>query len=118
MKKDKWFYGVDSIRFILAFIVLISHSHLIYATVLKQSTHPLLRYLGVFTANAFDGTSAVIAFFIISVSTFYRQHLLPNFQALIFFVLKPLPEHIEFSITTQILKSFLVVNKTLLISLF
>ena len=63
---NKWFYGVDSIRFVLAFIVLLSHSDLVYATVLKHSTNALLRFSGYYLANAFDGTSAVIAFFIIS----------------------------------------------------
>src|SRR5258707_15737076 len=62
----KWFYGVNSIRFVLAFKVLLSHSNIIYATVLKHSPHLPFRYIGVFLANAFDGTSAVIAFFIIS----------------------------------------------------
>jgi len=64
--KTKWFYGVDSIRFVLAFIVMLSHFDNVYATALKQSTHSIFRDAGYFLANAFDGTSAVIAFFIIS----------------------------------------------------
>lgn len=63
---NKWFYGVDSIRFIMAFIVMLSHFDNVYATALKHSGYSLLRDGGYFLANAFDGTSAVIAFFIIS----------------------------------------------------
>jgi peptidoglycan/LPS O-acetylase OafA/YrhL len=63
---NKWFYGVDSIRFVLAFIVMLSHFDNVYATALKHSGHSLVRDAGYFLANAFDGTSAVIAFFIIS----------------------------------------------------
>src|SRR5258708_38740035 len=66
MKSNKWFYGVDSIRFVLAFIVMLSHFDNVYATALNNASHSLLRDAGYFLANAFDGTSAVIAFFIIS----------------------------------------------------
>jgi peptidoglycan/LPS O-acetylase OafA/YrhL len=62
----KWFSGINSLRFILAFVVMLSHSNLIYVTALKHSHYLLLRLTGYFFANAFDGTSAVIAFFIIS----------------------------------------------------
>lgn len=63
---NKWFYGVDSVRFVLAFIVMLSHFDNVYATALKHSSHSLVRDAGYFVANAFDGTSTVIAFFIIS----------------------------------------------------
>ena len=63
---NKWFGGVDSIRFVLAVMVVFSHFDNVYATALKHSSHSLLRNAGYFLANAFDGTSAVIAFFIIS----------------------------------------------------
>ena len=63
---NKWFYGVDSLRFILAFIVMLSHFNNLYIIALKHSSHVIFRYTGYFLANAFDGTSAVIAFFIIS----------------------------------------------------
>jgi peptidoglycan/LPS O-acetylase OafA/YrhL len=63
---NKWFYGIDSIRFVLAFIVMLSHLDNVYASALKHSTHALLRYAGYFLANSFDGIAAVIAFFIIS----------------------------------------------------
>jgi peptidoglycan/LPS O-acetylase OafA/YrhL len=76
----KWFYGVDSIRFLLAFIVMLSHFDNVYATALKHSTHGLIRYSGYFLANAFDGTSAVIAFFIISgfVIHYPNRNGIPN----------------------------------------
>lgn len=65
-KQTKWFYEVDSIRFILAFVVMLSHFDNVYADSLKHSTFLAAKYIGIFLANAFDGTSAVIAFFIIS----------------------------------------------------
>jgi peptidoglycan/LPS O-acetylase OafA/YrhL len=65
-QSNKWFYGVNSIRFVLAFIVMLSHFDNIYADGLKTSPHLPIKFLGMFLANAFDGTSAVIAFFIIS----------------------------------------------------
>src|SRR5579862_5686862 len=64
--KTRWFYGVDSIRFVLAFIVMLSHFDNVYADALKHSPNILLQYAGFFLANAFDGIAAVIAFFIIS----------------------------------------------------
>jgi peptidoglycan/LPS O-acetylase OafA/YrhL len=77
---NKWFYGVDSIRFVLAFIVMLSHFGNVYATALKQSSHALFRDAGYFLANAFDGTSAVIAFFIISgfVIHYPNKNGIPN----------------------------------------
>ena len=78
--KTKWFYGVDSIRFVLAFIVMLSHFDNVYATALKHSPHLLFRYGGYFLANAFDGISAVIAFFIISgfVIHYPNKNGIPN----------------------------------------
>lgn len=75
-----WFYGVDSIRFILALIVMLSHFDNVYAAALKHSSHSLLRNAGYFLANAFDGTSAVIAFFIISgfVIHYPNKNGIPN----------------------------------------
>lgn len=62
----KWFYGVDSIRFVLALLVMLSHFDNVYADSLKHSAYLPVKLFGIFLANAFDGTSAVIAFFIIS----------------------------------------------------
>jgi len=64
--KAKWFYGVNSLRFILAFIVMLSHFSDVYVNEMKYSGYNVLRSLSHVLANAFDGTSAVIAFFIIS----------------------------------------------------
>jgi peptidoglycan/LPS O-acetylase OafA/YrhL/glycosyltransferase involved in cell wall biosynthesis len=63
---DNWFYGVNSIRFILALVVMLRHISSPYTVILTHSAHSITRYLGYFLANAFDGPSAVIAFFIIS----------------------------------------------------
>ncbi|MDB4926977.1 acyltransferase [Mucilaginibacter sp.] len=65
-QSQKWFYGVDSIRFVLAFMVMLSHFDNMYADSLKHSIFLPFKFAGAFLANAFDGTSAVIAFFIIS----------------------------------------------------
>ncbi|GGH15233.1 acyltransferase family protein [Mucilaginibacter phyllosphaerae] len=65
-RPQKWFYGVDSIRFILALVVMLSHFDNVYAVALKSSALLPVKTAGVFLANAFDGTSAVVAFFIIS----------------------------------------------------
>jgi len=62
----KWFKGVDSIRFILAFIVLLSHFSDPFAARLMHSSSATTSLLGHFLDKAFDGTAAVIAFFIIS----------------------------------------------------
>jgi peptidoglycan/LPS O-acetylase OafA/YrhL len=64
--KKKWFSGIDSIRFILALVVLLSHFDDPYVGILLNSSHQFIRLLGYFLGNAFDGTAAVIAFFIIS----------------------------------------------------
>lgn len=63
---NNWFYGINSIRFILAFIVMIGHSNLVYANYLKHFNYLPIKIFGGFLANGFNGTSAVIAFFIIS----------------------------------------------------
>jgi len=66
VKNKTWIKGVDSIRFILALIVLLSHFDDPYRRLCLQSTSEPIRLLGNFLANAFNGTAAVIAFFIIS----------------------------------------------------
>jgi len=62
----KWFKGIDSLRFILALIVLLSHFKDPFSTRLIDSPSHTVRIFGYFLDNAFDGTAAVIAFFIIS----------------------------------------------------
>lgn len=62
----KWVNGIDSIRFFLALIVLLSHMHNPYVDILKESGVGVLKVLGIVINPAFSGISAVIAFFIIS----------------------------------------------------
>jgi peptidoglycan/LPS O-acetylase OafA/YrhL len=71
MNEDKvlskhYFNGLDSLRILLAIVVLLSHFENVYAEALKKSAFALVKYTGVLLANLFDGTAAVIAFFIIS----------------------------------------------------
>ncbi len=79
---NNWFYGVNSIRFILALVVMLSHFDNVYSTALKSSTHSFLKYAGYIMANIFDGTSAVIAFFIISgfVIHYPNKNGIPNLK--------------------------------------
>jgi len=62
----RWVKGLDSLRFVLAFIVLLSHYSTVLVYTLKSSPSNILRFSGLILANAFDGTSAVMAFFILS----------------------------------------------------
>jgi len=66
VKNKRWIKGVDSIRFILALIVLLSHFEDPYMKLCLQSPSQPVRIIGFLLANVFDGTAAVIAFFIIS----------------------------------------------------
>lgn len=61
-----WFSGINSLRFILALIVILSHTDSVITAGLKHAANVPFKILGVILSNAFDGTSAVIAFFIIS----------------------------------------------------
>jgi len=61
-----WFLGINSLRFFLALIVILSHTDAVITAALKQLTIVPFKFLGAVLSNAFDGTSAVIAFFIIS----------------------------------------------------
>ena len=61
-----WVNGMDSLRFILALIVLLSHLENPYVAALKTSDNVIGKILAAFLANAFSGIAAVIAFFIIS----------------------------------------------------
>jgi peptidoglycan/LPS O-acetylase OafA/YrhL len=59
---------------------MLSHFDNAYAIALKHSPHLFVKYAGYFLANAFDGTSAVIAFFIISgfVIHYPNKNGIPN----------------------------------------
>ena len=61
-----WIRGIDSLRFVLALIVVLHHLENPYAQALKNSSSVLGKYVGVFLANVFNGPAAVIAFFVIS----------------------------------------------------
>jgi peptidoglycan/LPS O-acetylase OafA/YrhL len=64
MTRRKWIAGLDSLRIILAVIVLLSH--LDTYTVLHAFDSPAIRILAAIIGNAFVGVCAVIAFFVIS----------------------------------------------------
>lgn len=65
-QQPKWFAGLDSIRFILALIVVLSHCENPIETSLRYSSLAYLRPLGMLLAVSFTGAAAVVAFFIIS----------------------------------------------------
>lgn len=73
--KAKWFNGLDSIRFILAFIVVLSHIDNPFALALKNSTALPLQWIGRGLSISFVGVAAVIAFFIISGFVIHYPHL-------------------------------------------
>lgn len=64
--KPNWFRGIDSIRFMLALIVVLGHLKNPLVPFLKSSDQQLIRYLGTFLGISFVGVAAVICFFIIS----------------------------------------------------
>ncbi len=61
-----WINGMDSLRFVLALIVLLSHLDNPYVKALKSTDTFLGKYTAAVLANSFNGIGAVIAFFIIS----------------------------------------------------
>jgi len=61
-----WFKGLDSLRFILALIVLMSHFQSPYVFPLMASASTSIKWFGYIVDKLFDGSAAVIAFFIIS----------------------------------------------------
>lgn len=63
---QKWISGLDSLRFILALIVLLSHFEFPLNYYLRNHSAQFYRVLGMLIPNLFNGISAVIAFFIIS----------------------------------------------------
>jgi len=64
--KQRWINGIDSIRFFLSLIVLLSHFPNPLVGLLKTSGNQLVYYAGVALNHMFFGVGAVIAFFIIS----------------------------------------------------
>ena len=65
-RKGSWINGLDSIRFILALIVFLSHlDNPVYEYLVKSSSGAL-RALGMLTGVLFNGIGSVMAFFIIS----------------------------------------------------
>jgi peptidoglycan/LPS O-acetylase OafA/YrhL len=61
-----WVRGIDSIRIVLALIVLLSHLENQFAIFLKTSDNTIIYLFGVGLNHAFLGPGAVTAFFIIS----------------------------------------------------
>ena len=66
MNGKVWVKGLDSLRFILAFIVLLSHYPNPYVIYLKSLNNFILNYLGSIVDSGFCGVGAVIAFFVLS----------------------------------------------------
>jgi peptidoglycan/LPS O-acetylase OafA/YrhL len=65
-RNEKWVSGVDSLRFVLAMIVFLSHLDNAIAAYLKSFPHVLLRLAGIGVNHAWLGPGAVIGFFVIS----------------------------------------------------
>jgi peptidoglycan/LPS O-acetylase OafA/YrhL len=65
-ENSNWVNGLDSIRFILALIVLLSHFANPWVPCFMLFHSVLLKGLGMLIPNLFSGIGAVIAFFIIS----------------------------------------------------
>jgi peptidoglycan/LPS O-acetylase OafA/YrhL len=70
----KWVKGLDSLRFVLAFIVLLSHYNASLVYTLTSSSSNTLKICGLILANIFDGTAAVMAFFILSGFVIHHQY--------------------------------------------
>lgn len=72
--KTSWVNGLDSIRFVLALIVLLSHLPDPYVLALKHSHNGLLHIAGLFGDHLFNGAAAVTGFFIISGFVIHYPH--------------------------------------------
>lgn len=66
VNKISWVNGLDSIRFILALIVLLSHLHNPYTDVLKGTHLSIAHFAALVMEHLFCGAAAVTGFFIIS----------------------------------------------------
>ena len=76
-KKGDWINGLDSIRFVLAFIVFLRHLYDPYHDLLVRSPNFFLKAIGFAWDVSFNGVAAVMAFFIISgfvIHYPYRDH--------------------------------------------
>jgi peptidoglycan/LPS O-acetylase OafA/YrhL len=73
--KQKWVTGLDTLRFVLASIVLLSHVPIPWIATLKQSTHPISKLAAAVLPNLYNGVGAVIAFFIISGFVIHYPHI-------------------------------------------
>jgi peptidoglycan/LPS O-acetylase OafA/YrhL len=65
-KQTGWINGLDSIRFVLALIVFLSHLENPWHEYLLQSHHFIFRAAGMLWGVLFSGVGSVMAFFIIS----------------------------------------------------
>lgn len=65
-KNLSWIKGLDSLRFVLAGIVFLSHLNNPYHDLLVASPHFVLRLAGMLLGVLFSGVGSVMAFFIIS----------------------------------------------------
>ena len=65
-KKSNWINGLDSLRFVLAFVVLMSHIDIPYVPMLKASHFLPVKLAGYLLHNMFCGAAAVTVFFVIS----------------------------------------------------
>lgn len=65
-RKGKWINGLDSLRFILALIVMLSHLHDPIKDAARHSGLTIVRLLGSVAGHMFPGVVAVSGFFIIS----------------------------------------------------
>jgi peptidoglycan/LPS O-acetylase OafA/YrhL len=66
VSNKKWFEGLDTIRFILAFIVVLGHYENPWVDFFRSSNQQFFRYIGQALSISFSGVAAVICFFIIS----------------------------------------------------
>jgi len=87
-KRTNWVNGIDSIRFVLAFIVLLSHLHDPFVDVLKAQ-HSTVGYIaGVLLNHMFCGAAAVSAFFVISGFVIHYPNRHKSELAVILFLLR------------------------------
>lgn len=74
IRKKNIIYGLDSLRFVLAFIVLLSHYPNEIGDFFKNQHNPILHIIGLVVKISFCGVGSVIAFFIISGFVIHLPH--------------------------------------------